>query len=75
MISLAGLAVAIFALIHDAVRYNNWLPGIFYYEFGGVGVMIQVLFQMIAMVLGTLRQLANARQNAKIAWMNAEISK
>lgn len=75
IITLIGLGVALFALLHDAVRYNNWLPGFLYYEIGEAGMLVLVLFQMAAMVLGTLRQLTEARQDVKIALENVELSR
>lgn len=75
IITITGLAVAVFTLLHDMMRYNNWLRGIFYYEIGDVGVMALVLFQMAAMILGTMRQLTEARHNEKIAWQTAEIAR
>lgn len=75
VITLAGLAVALFALLHDAMRYNNWLPGIFYYEIGEAGMLMLVLFQMAAMTLGTMRQLTMARQNTQIAFASAEVAR
>ncbi|MCL1896619.1 MAG: winged helix-turn-helix domain-containing protein [Clostridiales bacterium] len=74
-ITLAGLAVALFALLHDAIRHNNIAPGIFYYEIADVGILVLALFQATAMIMGTMRQLAEARQDAQIAWKAAEVAR
>ncbi|MDR0293423.1 MAG: winged helix-turn-helix domain-containing protein [Oscillospiraceae bacterium] len=74
-ITLAGLAVAFFTLLHDAMRYNNIMPGIVYYEIADVGVLILVLFQTVAVIIGSVRQLTEARQDAQIAWESAELAR
>jgi hypothetical protein len=72
-ITLMGLVVMMLTLLHDAMRYNNVMPGIFYYEIGDVGMLMLVLFQMAAMVIGTMRQLSEARRDASIARESAEV--
>ena len=74
-ITLIGLGVALFTLLHDAMRYNNWLKGIFYYEIGDVGMLVLVLLQMVAMIIGALRQLNTARQDAQLAFETAEVAR
>ena len=74
-VTLAGLAVALFAMLHDAMRYNNWMKGIFYYEIGEVGMLALVLLQMVAMIIGVMRQLNTARQSAALAFETAEVAR
>lgn len=74
-ITLVGLVAALFAMLHDALRYSNLLPGIVHYEIGDAGMLVLALLQMAAMVIGTMRQLATARQDAQIAWDTSELAR
>ena len=74
-ITLVGLAVALFAMLHDAMLYNNWVTDIIYYDIGDVGMLVLVLFQMAAMFIGVLRQLNTARQSALFASATAEVAR
>ena len=74
-ITLVGLSVALLAMLHDAVRYNNWMKGIFYYEIGDAGMLVLVLLQMVAMIIGVMRQLGEAKQGALLAFETAEVAR
>ena len=74
-ITLVGLSVVLFAMLHDAMRYNNWISGIFYYEIGEVGMLALVLLQMVAMIVGVMRQLNTAKKSALLAFETAEIAR
>ena len=73
--TIIGLIVALFALLHDVIRYNNIAPGIFYYELSDIGILILVIIQTIAMIIGSIRQITEARQTAQMAWETAEIAR
>ena len=73
-LTLAGIGAALFPSIHAAMRYNG-LPVLFHYVVGDVGIMLLMLLQAAALLLASLRQLSEARQNARLAWEHAELSR
>ena len=75
VITLVGLSAALFAMLHDALHYNNWMKGFFYYQIGEVGMLVLVLLQMVAMIIGVMRQLNTAKQSALMAFETTEVAR
>ena len=73
-VTLVGLLAAGFTLLHDTLYYQDIKP-LFTYEIGEIGIMALMLCQMAAMFCGTMRQVAEAKQGARIAWENAELAR
>jgi hypothetical protein len=71
LLTLAGVGVAVAALLHDVLRYNN-VGGGLTYEIGEVGMAALMLFQMCALMFGTMRRYSDARQEADAAMRKAE---
>jgi len=73
-LTLVGIGAALVTSIHDAMRYNN-LPVLFNYVLGDVGIILLLLLQAAALLLASLRQLSEARQNARLAWEHTELAR
>lgn len=69
---LAGLALFLFAVVHDALYYNNlYLFGI-NYTLNDLALLVFSFFQMAAMFYATMRQVREARRAEEESRLEAE---